>query len=438
MSTPPADSRSPPKRTASGTPSVPPKRRSWHRWLLAAVIILLLFIYFLPNLIALPWARQKLLDSAFARVNAKATMKDLSLGWFSPVSVGDFELQAYESGHNTIAVKKIDSDASLVNLIFRHDVGSFRIDQPELYVQFDKDGNNVSRLLKALGGSTWGNRAATLDIVDGRLLLRGPNSAQPWKIDGLNLNVAMIPSSDSPDGVPLLHGDHAQLLHNAELTPEMCNDIIKFVVPPLANTTRTSGRVSLNLEQFSWPLGKPNAAELKGQLTLHSVDCGPGELIKSIAGLFKFSNLPATLQLSKDDDVAFNMHDGRVYHENLIFSLPVLEQSLSIRSHGSVGLDETLDLSVELTLPDGADLTAHPGLTLLRQTHPTIHVGGTLNSPIPSLENSPTAVMAAQALADFLERRAERREQQGRPGLLPSRRDEARPTTPPSSGQPKK
>jgi hypothetical protein len=129
------------------------------------------------------------------------------------------------------------------------------------------------------------------------------------------------------------------------------------------------------------------------------------------------------------------MHDGRVYHENLVFSLPVIEQGLLVRSRGSVGLHESLDLFVEITLPDSADLTAHPGLNLLRQTHPTVHIRGTLSAPLPSLEASPTATMAIQGLVDFLQRRAERKEHEGRapllPGVLPGRRrNETPPATP--------
>ncbi len=381
----------------------------------------------------MPWARERLFDRTFGRIEIKATVKDLSLGWFSPVSVEGFQLQTDDTGRDAIAVQKIDSDASLLQLLLRRDLGRFVIDQPELFVEFDKEGNNLSRLLKALGGSSWGNWGAKLEISNGRLLLQGPSSPQPWKIDGLNLNVAMTPASDSAENVPVLHGENARFLRDAPLTPQMCNDIIKFVVPSLANVAQTSGRVSIDFEQFNWPLGKPNAVTLKGQLTLHSVESAPGEMIKSLAEIFRFANLPPSVQIAKDDVVEFRMHDGRVEHENLVLTIPMLEQTFLIRSHGSVGLDETLDLSIELTLPPDADLTAHPTLALLRQTHPTIHFGGTLNAPVPSLENTPTA--AFQVLADFFQRRAERREQQARPSLLPGRREKDPPqNAPPSRG----
>ena len=160
-----------------------------------------------------------------------------------------------------------------------------------------------------------------------------------------------------------------------ELTPEMCNDLLKFITPPLFQATRTSGKVSLELDQFSWPLGKPDAAQLNGRLTLHSVDVVPGPVTQLLNSILQNKAAPLALQIAKDDVVAFNMHDGRVYHENLTFRLAAMQVELLVHSHGSVGLDESLDWFVEFQFPglEAADLTGHPFMKLLSQQPAAAH-----------------------------------------------------------------
>jgi hypothetical protein len=127
------------------------------------------------------------------------------------------------------------------------------------------------------------------------------------------------------------------------------------------------------------------------------------------------------------------MHDGRVYHENLFFTLPVVDPPLQVRSHGSVGLDETLDWYVELTLPADADLGTSPLLRALRDTHPTIHFTGTLSNRIVNVEGTPGSAAMFSALGEWLQRRVERRNEPAHPGLLPNRRRPENSATPENS-----
>jgi hypothetical protein len=422
-------------QTASApAPVVPAKRkRRWLRWLLGIIVVLLLFAFFLPNIIALPLIRQPLIDRTFTRLNSKASVKNVSLGWFSPVSVDNFDMQVEGTVDNTLSIEQIRSEESLAHLLFGAQFGAFKIEKPQLYIEFNKDGNNLTRLLKALTGAAIVNKPISFDITDGSLLLRGPNTANPWALSGLNLNVDMTPANLSPTGVHVLHGKKAQIMKETELTPEMCNDLLKFVVPPFASAVRTSGRVSLELEEFNWPLGKPDAADLKGTLTLHSVTVGVTEIAKSITNMLHLPEMTGSMEIAKDDAVPFTMHDGRVYHENLMFTLPVVEPPLQVHSRGSVGLDETLDWYVELTLPADADLAASPLLRTLRDTHPTIHFTGTLTNRVVNVEGTPGAAAVFGALGEWLQRRVEHRNEPARPGLLPNRRRPDNSTTPENS-----
>jgi hypothetical protein len=371
-----------PSSSSGDSPPPGKRRRRWLRWLLAVVVVLALLVVFLPNIVALPFCRQRLLNLAFSRLNTQATVGKLSLSWFSPVVMGDLKLQPEDTDRAALTVPHLAGDVSLWHLLWGNSLGGFRITQPELYVHFDNEGTNITRLIRGLATLSLGNRTAQLEIVDGRLLLQGQSSPQPWPIEGMNLNLKLTPPAESAAGVPTIHGQQARLLNQVQLTPEMCNDLLKFITPPLFRATRASGKVSLELEQFDWPLGKPDAAQVTGRLTLHSVEVVPGPVMQLLSSLLQNRGVPLALQIAKDDVVSFNMHDGRVYHENLTFRLLAQPIELLVHSHGSVGLDETLDWFVEFQFPglEGADLTGHPFMKLLSQK-PALHITGTLSQP---------------------------------------------------------
>jgi hypothetical protein len=404
----------PPERNSQSTNPTdldqPPVKRKhrWLRWLLALLVVILVVLVFLPNIIALPFFRQRLLNAAFSRLNTEATAGNLSLSWFSPVVAEDVKLRPLDTDRAALTVPQIAGDTSLWHLLWGRDLGNFRISKPELYVHFDREGTNITRLIRGMASLSLGQRSMQLEIVDGRLLLQGESSPQPWPIDKINLDLSLIPAAQSPSGVPTIHGQSARLLNETELTPEMCNDLLKFITPPLFQATRTSGKVSLELEQFDWPLGKPDAAKLSGQLTLHSVEVVPGPLAQLLNRVLQNSDAtPLSLEIAKDDAVLFNMHDGRVYHENLTFRLSAAQLEMLVHSHGSVGLDETLDWFVQLEFPQlsAADLSGHPLLKLLSEK-PTLHVTGTLTQPKYGAEG-----MASQAISTVLQIMRQRAEQ---------------------------
>lgn len=394
------------------------KKRRWLRWLLVVAAIVLLIVFFLPNIVALPVFRQRVLDSVASRLNSKATVGRLSLAWFSPVDAGDFKLEPEECDRAALSIGQMEGDTSLVRLLFGQSLGNYRFVEPELYVEFDREGTNIGRLLRALAGATLLNRPAGVDIENGRLVLRGKNSPQPWTADKLNIKCDFIPAVQSQSGVSELHGGQTQLLREMELTPDLCNELLQFVIPILARTTRVSGRISLELDDFNWPLGKSSATELKGRMILHSVEAGAGELTKSIAELIAPGIADGAVEIAKDDAVTFSMHDGRVYHENLAFSLAGIQAI----SHGSVGLDESLDWFVEVQIPalEAVDAAAHPFLKALGQQRPTLHFTGTLEKYEWNVEGMPPANF--RTLLDLLRGRGEAGGQGARPRLLPGRR----------------
>lgn len=405
----------PPGPSTPSPPALPiRRRRRWLRWLVAVLFVVLAIVLALPYLVAIPAVRDRALKLLSARANLQISAKELSLGWFSPVVVGDINVQNDDARQAVLAVKKIEGDTSLLRLLFGHDAGSFRIVQPKLNIEFDQGGWNLARLLQVMASAAiLNNRSVKWELVDCRFSLRGPSSTRPLTVEKLNLQGTTVPASGNPLGVPVLHGGHVQLLDSTEITSELCNDLLKFIAPVLSQTTSASGRVSLELEEFTWPLGKPENADVKGKLTLHSVEFGPGGLVKLFAEALQLKNVPAALEIAEDDIVPFSLHDGRVYHENLSFFVSALPNKPTVRSHGSVGLDETLDWYVELSSL-GAAL---PQESILRSVldQVSLHFVGTLTSP-------KLAAPTLKPLADRIQqRRSEKREDSARPGLAPGR-----------------
>lgn len=415
------------------TKKVRPRRR-WKRWLIAAIAAFALLIGFLPTLASLPMFRGVLFSALMPALNSRVTVDDLSLGWFTPIRVGGVRLQGDDGKKPALTINEVAGDISLWNLLTGGQLGEFRVDQAKIFVEFDQDGSNWQRLIKEFQGTPKLDRHLKLKIVEAEVSLQGPTSAQPWSLDKLSTNVSFTPAVANPHGVPLIEGDQLVLLNEAELTPELCNDLLKYIVPSLAGVTRTSGRVSLEVQHYSWPIGKPDAADVKGQLTLHSVDMGPGAIADSLSGVMQGLNLPASLKVAKDDAVPFWIENGRVHHKDFAFGLIDLQPDRLIRTHGSVGFDQTLDVVIDMPIIGSAYLPEGKLRDALMKKNVMIEVTGTLQAAKPKLQLPADTDLSPvlQGIGELLERRQERLRENPpqRPGLLRNSRrasEESRP-----------
>ncbi|MCA9075756.1 MAG: hypothetical protein KDA93_12030 [Planctomycetaceae bacterium] len=158
------------------------------------------------------------------------------------------------------------------------------------------------------------------------------------------------------------HAEMAQglVLENIELSPEMCHLWLKYLSPPLAEATRAQGRFSIALSDTNLPLKDMASSEFQGVLTVHSAEVKPGpfveeivELVSGIEGMVSgrrnVSTVAGDVWISMpEQEIAFHMTGGRIHHASIEFHAgPV-----TIRSTGSVGIDESLDLMISVTLPD--------------------------------------------------------------------------------------
>jgi hypothetical protein len=163
------------------------------------------------------------------------------------------------------------------------------------------------------------------------------------------------------------------LARQVQITPAMCGSGLKYIAPILADVASAQGAFSIELDGCRIPLGDPAKSEAAGRLIIHSVEVGPGPLLRELALLLGRES-PAKLR--RESVVPFRMVDGRVYHQGLELVFP----ELTIRTHGSVGLDQSLALMAEMPIPPkwlGNDALA----SAMREQTIRVPIGGTLSRP---------------------------------------------------------
>jgi hypothetical protein len=422
----------PPNAARTGAPIDSPKRkRRWLRWLSGLFVAIVLVIVFLPTLAALPIFRGVLFSVAFPSVRQRVTLDELSLGWFSPIRAGGIRLQGDEGKTPALTIREISGNATLWQMLTGGDLGEFHIAEPAVFVEFDQSGSNWERLIKQIHGSPKLDRTVKLKITDAKVSLQGPTSPQPWSLDKLNTNVAFSPAVANSHGVPLIEGDKLVLMNNTELTPEICNDLLKYIVPTFAGVTRAAGQVSLEIDAYSWPIGKPDEADVKGRLILHSVEIGPGAITSTLAkAALEGVNFPNSMKVAKDDTVEFSIENGRVHHREFAFGLIDFQPDRLVRTHGSVGFDQSLDLHVQGPVPLAAFLKEGTLRDTLMKQSINVDVSGTLQQPQMKFGlNGGDGIDPSQvpkAIGDIIDRvRQRRQENPTRPGLLRNRRRSA-------------
>ena len=150
------------------------------------------------------------------------------------------------------------------------------------------------------------------------------------------------------------------VIENVRLSPDMCQGWLKYVAPMLADSTRVDGRLSMAVTSTKVPLDNWQEMKSVGTLAIHSADVRPGplaqqflEIAEQIKAIIRKSGSniinPEEAWMKIDDQtVAFQVSLGRVHHD----SLEIRVRDLVIRTRGSVGMDESIDLIAEVPVQD--------------------------------------------------------------------------------------
>ncbi len=165
-------------------------------------------------------------------------------------------------------------------------------------------------------------------------------------------------------------------MEQVQITPEMCARAMMYALPVLAEVTEAQGSFSVELEGARIPLNDPAQSDIAGRILIHSIDVGPGPLIRELALLLGRA-VPGKLR--RESVVPFRMVQGRVYHQGMELIFP----DITIRTQGSVGLDQSLALLIEMPPPPKwiEALGNTPAAAALKNQTLRIPLAGTLSRP---------------------------------------------------------
>ncbi len=192
-----------------------------------------------------------------------------------------------------------------------------------------------------------------------------------------------------------------RVIDKVRLSPELCSGWLKFVAPLMADATRVDGRFSVVLANGALPVSDPSAGDVAGQLAVHEAQIAPGPLGNQVLAVtdrikaltksksLKPADLLALAEQSTsssgrervlvtlpEQQVPFRLVNGRVHHEGLT----LVTKEATLKTRGSVGLDESLELVVEVPVRDEW-IAQNKSLASLRGKSLSIPVRGSLTAP---------------------------------------------------------
>lgn len=236
---------------------------------------------------------------------------------------------------------------------------------------FRLDGGQASAAIKWNWGDVFGFRVDTGELQFA--LEKGTLQVRPAELAVSEGKVFLAPQvrlNVTPVELWLPPG---KLIEQVRINPVMCAGALQYVAPVLAGITNIDGRFSVELQSCRIPLGDPAKSDVAGKMTLHSAQVSPGPLIQEFSTLLSRA---APAQLNREGALEFRVVEGRVYHRGLELVFP----DVTIRTYGSVGMDESLAMVAEMPIPpkwqENKILAAALKDKVLR-----LPIGGTLHRP---------------------------------------------------------
>jgi len=217
-------------------------------------------------------------------------------------------------------------------------------------------------------------QARVYGLVTGPGELKGDLAKQVVQLAPLQLAIGQGRFAASPRielmSSPLLIQEPGRVVDQLDMTPELCQTWLKYVAPMLADATRADGKFSVDLSRCRVPLSDTTKSDVAGTFTIHSASVRPGPVAVPIVGVARQIEalvqkkpldalgglvggqagplVPGSdLQLNIESQaIQFAVRDGRVTHS----PLKIVVGNVEIRTSGSVGFDQSLDLVADVPI----------------------------------------------------------------------------------------
>ena len=371
--------------TAVSTPSSSSRRVM--RWGSLLLVGLFLLIVFLPWIVGNTRVLNYLVSSGLSQSDINAKIGSASLGWFKSARLNRIQLVDQQDRWEMTA-DEAATGLTLWQLIWsRGDLGEFKLTGPTVTINASRPWPQPDPAEGvATGVSSSRDGSLRLKIEDGTVLVRTKNLDVPQEfLTGMNVTVDYL--QDAGERTVIVAPGRP--IEKAQLTPEMCNLGIKYVVPVLADVTWVKGAMSLELDECRIPLDTPQDAHVVGRLEIEAVESGLqkgiSDQVVAIVSRLDLARVPESVKLAQNSIVEFRVADGRIEHRDLAFGLPGINEDLVITTNGTVGMDSSLDLVATLP-PFGEWLGEGPIGQAMRSQRLSLPVTGTLDDPQVSVD----------------------------------------------------
>jgi hypothetical protein len=358
--------------------------------LASALLALLLIVALTPYLLSFAVVRNPLIRLATLQLRGSLEVGDASLGWFSPPRFEQITLRD-TAGAPALEIQSIEGEYSLAGMLWHpRTIGVFHVREPQVHLVIGPGGNNLREIIGVpvtpettpdeppSPRLTLAERLARLpqldvgiDVTGARIHVIDQPTGEKSVVGDVRIASGLGPDANDQCGLYVRPGD---VLDHLQLTRELCNDVLKYIAPTLSRVSRAGGTFSLHFNEFNLPLANPAAGQLSGELVIHEVQVGGSPLIESLAA---FLQLPPNLVVEPETTIAFQLIEGRIHHSPFTFNLGLLP----IRTQGSVGFDDTLDLVAEVSMPTHWTGTG-PLRDALSGQSLQIPIRGTLSQPV--------------------------------------------------------
>jgi hypothetical protein len=364
--------------TAANAPI--PKRRRFRiiRFLSILAILLAVLIVAAPWIVAHTGLRDRAINAILASPSVTASSDGASFGWFSPLAVDGLHLRSMNN-HVDVRVQGIAADRSLWRLwSSAPDLGTITVEKPyvtlelPLDVQIQREGRQFEPTFAAL-------------VKDAALTVRFTGQDEPvLEVDDVNLALRL----EKADEGRVLTVDPVTIFDKRKLSPKLASKLLHLFDPTMEGAPQISGAVSLSVDKMRIPVGVSKdqtikGMEVEGKVVLHEVateiSTPMRQALARLVAAIHLKEPTSVVRLTENDEIRFQVRDGRLYHEGLRIGVPDIDPKLQVTSRGSVGLDKTLDLSIDVPR-----LEDTPGKT---KGAAKCRITGTIASPKITVEN---------------------------------------------------
>jgi hypothetical protein len=167
------------------------------------------------------------------------------------------------------------------------------------------------------------------------------------------------------------------VLDHVKLTPAATASALGYALPAIANAGQAEGEISYVVADNRIVLDDYTQSTVTSAVVIHKATVGASPAIAKVAELLGVKG--TTMTLAIETVVPVQVKDGRVHHQGFAMNFA----GTPLRTSGSVGFDNTLDLIVEVPLPK--DIPALKNNPLLMKAIAgkwvKVPVKGTLSKP---------------------------------------------------------